>query len=68
MRWYTNRLAVLLSPRRIVAFLLCTADHKYSNVLEPISNPEDVTISPNEHAVIPIQSQIYAENAVTGIL
>ena len=47
---------------------LKTADHKYSNVLDPILNPEDVTISPNDHVVIPIQSQIYAENAVTGIL
>ena len=47
---------------------LKTADHKDSNVLEPIVNPEDVTISPNDYAVIPIQSQIYAENAVTGIL
>ena len=47
---------------------LKTADHKYSNVLEPILNPEDVTMSPNDHAVIPIQSQIYAEKAVTGVL
>ena len=47
---------------------LKTADHKYSNVLEPILNPEDVTLPPNDHIVIPIQSQIYAENAVTGIL
>ena len=47
---------------------LKTADHKYSNVLEPILNPEDAIISPNDNVVIPIQSQIYAENAVTGIL
>ena len=47
---------------------LKTADHKYSNKLEPILNPEDAIISPNDHVVIPIQSQIYAENAVTGIL
>ena len=47
---------------------LKTVDHKYSNVLEPILNPEDVTLPPNDHVVIPIQSQIYAENAVTGIL
>ena len=47
---------------------LKTADHKNSNVLEPILYPEDVTISPNDHAVIPIKSQIYAENAVTDIL
>ena len=37
--------------------------------MEPILNPEDVTLPPNDHVVvIPIQSQIYAENAVTGIL
>ena len=47
---------------------LKTADHKYSKVTEPILNPEDVTISPNDLAVLPIQSQNYAENAVTGIL
>ena len=47
---------------------LKTADHKCSNVLEPILNPEDVTIPPNDHIVIPTQSQIYAQNAVTGIL
>ena len=47
---------------------LKTADHKFSNVMEPILNHEDVTIPPNNYTVIPIQSQIYAENAVTGIL
>ena len=47
---------------------LKTADHKYSNVLEPIVNPEDITLPPNDHVVLPNQSQIYAENAVTGIL
>ena len=47
---------------------LKTADHKYSNVLEPTLIPEDVTIPPNDHAVIPFQSQIYAENADTGRL
>ena len=47
---------------------LKTVDHKYSNVMEPILNPEDVRIPPNDLAVISIQSQIYAENAVTGIL
>ena len=46
------------------------ADHKYSNVIEPILNPEDITHPPNDHTVITIQSQsqIYAENAVTGSL
>ena len=45
-----------------------TADHKYSNVMEPILNPEDVTIPPNDRTVISIQSRISAQNAVTGIL
>ena len=47
---------------------LKTADHKYSSVMEPTLNPEDVLIPPNDRTNIPIQSQIYAENAVTGIL
>ena len=47
---------------------LKTADHKYSNNMEPILNPDDVTIPPNDHTVIPMQSQFYAENVVTGIL
>ena len=52
---------------------LKTADHKYSNVMEPILNPEDVTIPPYDHAVVTIQSRIYAvtqhnvENTVTCI-
>ena len=36
--------------------------------MEPILIPEDLTIPPNDNTVIPIQSQIYEENAVTGIL
>ena len=36
--------------------------------MEPILNPEDVTIPPNGRTIISIQSRIYAENAVTGIL
>ena len=47
---------------------LKTADDKYSNVMEPILNPKDVTLPPNGRTIIPIQSQIYAENAVTGFL
>ena len=47
---------------------LKTVDHKNSNVMEPLLSPDDVTISPNDHMVITIQSQIYAENAETGIL
>ena len=47
---------------------LKTANRKYSNVMEPILNPEDVTIPPNDRTIISIQSRVYAENVVTGIL
>ena len=47
---------------------LKTADHKYSNVLEPILNPDDVTIPPNDRSLVEIKSQIYNENTVTGVL
>ena len=47
---------------------LKTADHKYSNVMEPILNPTEITIPPHNRAVIKTTSQIYPENAVTGIL
>ena len=36
--------------------------------MENILNPEDVPIPPNDLTVISIQSQTYAENAVTGKL
>ena len=39
---------------------LKTADHKYSNVMEPILNPEDVTIPPKNRTIISIQSRINA--------
>ena len=41
---------------------LKTADHKYFNVLEPILNPDDVTIPPNDRILE------YNENTVTGML
>ena len=47
---------------------LKTADHKYSKVMETILKPQDVTIPSNDLAVVSIQSQIYAEKAITGIL
>ena len=37
---------------------LKTADHKYSNVLEPILNSDDVTIPPNDRTLVEIKSQI----------
>ena len=33
---------------------LKTTDHKYSNVMEPILNREDVMIPPNDRTIIPI--------------
>ena len=47
---------------------LKTADHKYSNVLEPILTPDDITIPPNDRNLVEIKSQIYNENTVTGVL
>ena len=47
---------------------LKTADHKYSNVLEPILNPTEITIPPNDRVLIWTNSLLYPENAVTGIL
>ena len=47
---------------------LKTADHKYSNVLEPILNPTEITIPPNDRVLTRINSLLYPENAVTGIL
>ena len=47
---------------------LKTADHKYSNVLESILNPDDITIPPNERTLVEIKSQIYKENTVKGVL
>ena len=46
---------------------LNTADHKYSNVLEPILNPTEITIPPNDRVLIRTNSLLYPENAVTGI-
>ena len=47
---------------------LKTADHKYSNILEPILNPTEITIPPNDRVLIRTNSLLYPENAVTGIL
>ena len=45
-----------------------TAYHRYSNVLEPILNPAEITIPPNDRILIRSISLLYPENAVTGIL
>ena len=47
---------------------LKTADHKYTNVMEPICIREDVTIPPNDRHSVLMPSQLYEDTAVTGIL
>ena len=47
---------------------LKTADHKYSNVMEPISTQADITIPPNDRQMISINSQMFEDSNVTGII
>ena len=47
---------------------LKTADHKYTNVMEPICTREDVTIPPNDRQSVQLASQLYEDTTVTGIL
>ena len=47
---------------------LKTADHKYTNVLEPICIREGVTIPPNNRHLVQLASQLYEDTTVTGIL
>ena len=47
---------------------LKTADHKYTNVLEPISKEEDIAIPANGRQLISINSQMNADTTVTDIL
>ena len=47
---------------------LKTADHKYTNVMEPICIREDVSIPPNDRHPVQLASQLYEDNTVTGIL
>ena len=47
---------------------LKTADHKYTNVMEPICIREDVTIPPNDGHSVQLASQLYEDTTVTGIL
>ena len=46
---------------------LKTADHKYSNVMEPVLSPDDITIPPNDRATGTVISQIYPEYILTGV-
>ena len=47
---------------------LKTVDHRYSNALEPILNPAEITIPSNDRFLIRTTSLLYPENAVTGTL
>ena len=47
---------------------LKTADHKYTNVMEPICAWEDITIPPNDRHMVSMCSQMYEDTSVTGIL
>ena len=47
---------------------LKSADHKYTNVMEPICTQEDITIPPNDRQIVTLASQMYDDTTVTGIL
>ena len=47
---------------------LKTGDHKYSTVMEPILNPCDIILPPNDRVTIQTQSQLYSEQNATRIL
>ena len=46
---------------------LKTADHRYSNILEPILNPTEITIPPNDPLLINTSSQLFPKQFVTYI-
>ena len=47
---------------------LKTADHKYTNDMEPICIREDVIIPPNDRHPVLMAAQLYENTTVTGIL
>ena len=47
---------------------LKSAEHQFSNILEPILNSKEITIPPIDRVLIRTNSLLYPENAVTGIL
>ena len=53
---------------RFFSMQLKTDYHQYSNVLEPILNPAEITIPPNDRVLIRTNYLLYPEIAVTGIL
>ena len=62
-----KRQGILKFP--FISTQLKTASHRYANILEPILNPTEITIPPNDRVLIMTNSLLYPENAVvTGIL
>ena len=47
---------------------LKTADHKYTNVMDPICAREDIIFPPNDRYMVSMSSQLYDDTNVTGIL
>ena len=47
---------------------LKTADHKYTNVMEPNCAREDITIPPNDRHMVSMNSQLYVDTNVCGVL
>ena len=60
------RQGVLIFP--FFSMQVKTADHKYTNVMEPICIREDVTIPPNDRLSVQLASQLYDDSTVTEIL
>ena len=44
------------------------ANNMYSNFIEPLLNPTDIMIQPVKQTVIYIESQVYTDKEVTGII
>ena len=47
---------------------LKTADHKYTNVMEPICSQEDIKNPPNDRQLVRLTSQMYDGTTVAGII
>ena len=47
---------------------LKTADHKYTNVMKPITTRDDITIPLNDRHMVSMHSQMYEDSNITGIL
>ena len=60
------RQGILIFP--FFSMQLKTADHKYTNVMEPICAREDITIPPSDRHMVSMSSQLYDDTNITGIL